>query len=1076
MAEEDTRHNPLLAALPPATDYLTYLTIIEYNLTEENLSTLHQVLQDTELTVNIGWDLINLLLPLLPASEACLQTIAAKGNPREVILKVTEALRLLEIDEPLEQDSDEESAAASVSKTELVEAREPSISPALPAPVVPPLYVLKFEILLSLLSTLHQRVKTKYPSRFLSTSLQAVLAAYGKAQDHLDELTLSATKFVKNLSGTKRPHLPPRTASGNPLKTGAGFSEPDPEAQKEPPTPDEETLVNRLLQSFITHILEDYILSISYNHDVPGLAWSSRLMEKCEPKRTVLNKKTYAERFAQEEDLKARSAILGQIVALAQDLSLSTQDLFRTFMDPEVEKPGIPGEENEPPSSAEDISLSKTGSLFLFAARHIKQELFATTSPDASATISIFPDHAAILDNFVGTVGLQTVGLEPEALLDTILCLGLLAVEKNNVGEPVDDESFAKYLQTLSLVSANTPSPSLRYHAHYLTSTILRSHPSDLIRLTFIRDTLEHCPYENLKASAVGWLKGETLEANIPQNPTSSSLSTEESTSSIFATPVALSTTAPFLFPDLTSSWASAVEISENFMQFRTELGFYLAALNFYYLLLTAKFLHENLDIAGLHKSSSMEKTYLAPLRQAVSRFREALKDGGELAIAEGEEGVQNAQMDLMILEDVLDRVGKGAKGLGSADENRCKQQILTNTLYFLNSKDVMFRWFRRSSALAYVNSGVSFPIPFSFISNNDSQSLLPLPTMSLDVFLKKFDKHIETLRELSTFLDESLQSSLPGGAADVLIGLTGQVGKLNGWMVRAKFQLAEQRWDTEYTKPRNDERHGEGLPQTMKRKASSEVVKAEPKVLKVGKEGEEESQGKQSKRKADHEHIEPEAKGRRRRSITSGNELEEEEGSGGHAPGTGEPAPDSNAQDEKSEDRVDEDDYEVQYVDISGIVLQQLREGPGGHLWGGPITGKRKRDDFLEDNMSYDSVADTGASAMPSSAPGSRLGSPTKKMRILGQFEQQNKRKETTRESKEDGEADPRKKVKTVWQLWTWTCNEYINFIRKVLPSTAQIRWGQDLPMLVPSWNFLRVSNFHHFYFLALNLQHPLN
>ena len=43
---EDAKENPLLAALPPATDYMTYLTLVEYNLTEDNLPTLHQVLQD----------------------------------------------------------------------------------------------------------------------------------------------------------------------------------------------------------------------------------------------------------------------------------------------------------------------------------------------------------------------------------------------------------------------------------------------------------------------------------------------------------------------------------------------------------------------------------------------------------------------------------------------------------------------------------------------------------------------------------------------------------------------------------------------------------------------------------------------------------------------------------------------------------------------------------------------------------------------------------------------------------------------------------------------------------------------
>lgn len=47
--------SPFIKLLPPTTDYMTYLTFIEHNLTEENLPVLHEVLQDSELTINIGW-------------------------------------------------------------------------------------------------------------------------------------------------------------------------------------------------------------------------------------------------------------------------------------------------------------------------------------------------------------------------------------------------------------------------------------------------------------------------------------------------------------------------------------------------------------------------------------------------------------------------------------------------------------------------------------------------------------------------------------------------------------------------------------------------------------------------------------------------------------------------------------------------------------------------------------------------------------------------------------------------------------------------------------------------------------
>jgi hypothetical protein len=652
-----SEENPLLAARPPATDAITYLTIVEYNLSEENLPVLHEVLQDTELTSTIGWDLIHLLLPLLPASEECLQDIATKGNPRECVLKVTEALRLLEFEEPqdTEDDDDDEEGSVQKSKAREIEVGQSSTSPGLPRTILPPLPVLKFEILLDLLATLHRRVKTKYPSRFLSTSLQAALVAFNRATTNIDELTLAAIKFVKTLSGTKRPHLPSRRSSGQLLRTRTNQSEPDPEAQSDAPTADETTLVNRLLQSFITHILEDYVLSLTSDEDVPGLSWSSRLMEKYEPRRipNKPNYRKYADRFADDEDLTGRTAILGQVVALTQDLGLKTDDLVRTVLDAELEQRGLPGTEDDPPASAEDIPLSRAGALLLLTARSVKHELYASAKGDELASMAIFPEHATVLSNFVGALGPQTVGLEPEALLDAILALGLIALEHNDVGEPKDDEAFAQYLQTISLISANTPSPSLRGHAHYLTTTVLRSHPHDLVRLTFIRDTLEHCPYENLKASAVSWLKGETLEANSPQ----AQAQDEDGETNIFATPVALSTVAPFLWPDLTSHYTPIdTDIAEAWMQFRQELGFYVAALNLYYLLLQAPQLHDTLGIKQLQLGD-----YIEPLKKVAARFQEELNAGGNKLDLEGE-GLEQAKADVGLLEKVIEWVENAQK------------------------------------------------------------------------------------------------------------------------------------------------------------------------------------------------------------------------------------------------------------------------------------------------------------------------------------------------------------------------------------------------------------------------------
>ncbi|KAK7509850.1 YAP-binding/ALF4/Glomulin [Phyllosticta citriasiana] len=680
MASDD--EHPLLAGRPPVMDHLTYLTLIEHNLTPELLPMLHTVLQDAELTSNIGWDLVILLLPLLPASEVCLQDIARLGNPREVCLKVTEALRLLDFDGQQQEEEDDDEALARaaddavLSDDESVGSKQGEFAPNRPSKAALP--VLQFNALLSMLAILHPRIKTKYPSRFLSTTLQAVLRSYGEADAYTGDLTPAVTQFVKTLSGTKRPHLPPRTSSFSVAASPpATESAPDPEATLEDASsPEEDALQKRLLQSFLTHILEDYMDSLSSDGDLPALAVTSRVHEKLHPERTIPNKKSVADRFNEEEPLVARVGIVGQLAALAVDLELRSDDLYKTIIDPTPEAKSLSNEEDDPPASAADIPLSKTGALYLYTSRKVGETLYE--QPSDARNISIFPDHATILQNFVGVEFAGDTGLHSDALIDSILALGVLAVEKNEVGEPKEDDEFVRYLQTTSLISANSPSPTLRYHAHYLTSTVLRSQPSDVVRLSFIRDTLEHCPYENLKAVAVGWLKGETVEANLSalqpssqpsghshsRNVSTSSAISEVVTPSIFATPVALATTAPFLFPDLTRD-LTGPSLSEAWTKFKLDLSFYLATLNFYIILLTAQPLHKQLDVQGLHEGNDVGGGFLYPLRQASQTFKKALGEGGELR-AEGED-VESGLAELSLLEHVLDRVEEGVKALNGA-------------------------------------------------------------------------------------------------------------------------------------------------------------------------------------------------------------------------------------------------------------------------------------------------------------------------------------------------------------------------------------------------------------------------
>lgn len=333
--------NLLLKALPPETDYLNYLILLEHNLTIEQLPTLHEILQDTTLTANIGWDLVHLLLPFLPASQQCLQDVARLGNPREVVLKVTELLEHIGVEEieDAQNDGADQEEEVGLGKLTItgdgVEAvavnegtgNDTTLGNPTPSTSKEKSKSVQFIALLELLSILHPRIKTKYPSRFLSTSLQAILPAYARVSA-VQEATEAVLAFVTALSGRRRPRLPPRKSSNAVLlqqKTGTECA-PDPEGKDEAQAPDEVALQNRLLQSFLTHITDDYMLAISAAGDISGLAWSSRLQEKLHPERLIPARKPYSVIFAEEDGLHGRDAVMGQIVVSSPQTSPEFRD------------------------------------------------------------------------------------------------------------------------------------------------------------------------------------------------------------------------------------------------------------------------------------------------------------------------------------------------------------------------------------------------------------------------------------------------------------------------------------------------------------------------------------------------------------------------------------------------------------------------------------------------------------------------------------------------------------------------------------------------------------------------------
>ncbi|KAJ4304128.1 YAP1-binding protein 1 [Collariella sp. IMI 366227] len=518
-------------ARPPATDRFTYLTIVEANLLPEVLPTLNEVLQDAELTQEIGWDLVFNLVSL-PGSEDCLETVARLGNPREVILKVLEALELLAGDEGSESDEEEQDE-------EHERKPEHTVTPTQ-----------KFITLLGMLAILHKRIKTKYPSRFLAQTLQTVYISYRPNQ----EMTAAVINLVHNLSGRRRPPLPTRQSTvsvANPDKDGdASKNAPDPEADKEErEDPTESEVQDKLLLSFATCILEAYA-------NGNELSWAARLLEYYNPDKIVPGRRTLMAAFREEKELLERDAIVGNLVALISDLGLDS--CSKTFIHQLCDGPmhSEPLANADDVSVPEDIALSTGGCVCLVAYWVFSSTVFEATHPQPE--MNIFPEHFAVLDKFLqddahsqiqrstGTIeGLLTIGLWLQS--HHFISANPTSPLTNPTTSPEDPTSdFMRYTHLTTLIALYHPALQVRNAATVLAGLVLHSDPSDDDRLKILEDLLENCMFASLKARAVAWLREELLAAADP----ATSIPRQNN---LFATPQALETVQYVVFPALAS-------------------------------------------------------------------------------------------------------------------------------------------------------------------------------------------------------------------------------------------------------------------------------------------------------------------------------------------------------------------------------------------------------------------------------------------------------------------------------------------------------------------------------------------
>ena len=638
MAEEATAPNedPLVAALPPATDYITYLTLLEYQLKPQNLSILNRLLSEDSGTLaeEIGWDLLRLVLPMLEqapeAANDCLDIIARRGNPREVVVRLAEELEKLS-QQSLEEDENGQVGAegdgaddglptfpGEAKRIHLGEMKlegmpeGETLGPTAPdteeasSDKEPPVDTtqqdqLSFKALMSMLCIVHPRIKTQYPSRFLATSLPAALGAYRRMPTSR-AATVSFLDCLRKLSGKQRPPLPPRTSTGNVLTATDGGPAvsaplPDPEASAEAsggiimPSFAEKDIITRLLQAVLLEIVDEYMVSLQI-HETPSMSWTSRLREKLEPGRVVPGKETETELWQTDEDLKQRDELAITFVSLAEEVKLDFEVEFRAAIAPKSStapsaKSDTKDEEpSEYPTSPSQIELVPTALLLLEAARQ-----FAFGPEPRSTELPLKDDLDLVMMyrafNLLTPLS-ESPSLPNPAVQDALHVL-LYHVSISETKRTPDNESIlVELISILTQTFSTNPYAQLRDDAHHIATKLLREHCDPETRLAIITQTLNRfaessrqdvatsniplsTPFTEgmLKAAGVDWLKDEFIRYQTQTTDGNSGIKP-----AILETDAELSA---LLFPQVPSIAASSPDAQDKVLLL---LPFYISILN----------------------------------------------------------------------------------------------------------------------------------------------------------------------------------------------------------------------------------------------------------------------------------------------------------------------------------------------------------------------------------------------------------------------------------------------------------------------------------------------------------------
>lgn len=613
--QESLSGDPLLDALPPKTDYITYLTILEYQLTAQNLPTLTRLLQEDDGTLasEIGWDLLKLVLPILRVepddAQQCLDTIARRGNPREVVVRVAEELESLgreEEEEGLEANSIDgddglPTFAGEAPRVHLgditLQGMPPESQRTEPRAAPDPAHTHiedeepRLQALLSMLSLLQPRIRTKYPSRFLATSLPAALAAYRR-------LSMNATstkiflKTLQDLSGKKRPALPPRISTSN-VTSSAPL--PDPESKDAAgvtPAPEDAAISHRLLQAVLLEVVEEFVAA-SFEAQPPMTA---RLRTLLESDSLTTVRKAELDGLSPSTEAQIADDIRSNFVSIAKDLKTDVIKELQYLLEPGTPDLDEHEAEYDYPTKPSQIPFPATGLLILLAAQLYRNAFDDKTK---SANTAIIPENEIALilrmidKQYENDIRLRQSPPAVDSLLSILYLQFCQPVNGERQGTELSNESQTLLIATFYILQdifVSLPDQDLRDNAYHIASHILHGHCQRETRMKILKTLLQRdvgstsspafeAQSGNLKAIAVDWIKAEShatpnvlsMMSRLPEHERGLQLSQ-------------LNDMAEVIFPNdihTVPGPEAAEETGEEALEaFSTDLPFYISATN----------------------------------------------------------------------------------------------------------------------------------------------------------------------------------------------------------------------------------------------------------------------------------------------------------------------------------------------------------------------------------------------------------------------------------------------------------------------------------------------------------------